>query len=296
MCRRSPSATLGVSLLLAWGLCTTAFAAPKSELWERWTAHVAASTETIDHTAFGDILARYVKPRPDGVNRFDYGGFSDADRRLLARYLSALSGVPISQYARPEQRAFWINLYNALTIQVVLDHYPVASIRKISISPGFFSAGPWAKELVQVESEALTLDDIEHRILRPIWKDPRIHYAVNCAAIGCPNLERTAFTADNTEAMLDAGARAYVNHPRGARVSNGRLQTSSIYRWFKEDFGDNDAGVIQHLSRYSQPDLKLALAGVSRIADHEYDWSLNDGTLVIKSRAARMQAGSETTR
>jgi hypothetical protein len=122
----------------------------------------------------------------------------------------------------------------------------------------------------------VSLDDIEHRILRPIWKDPRTHYSVNCASLGCPNLPAQAFTSSNLEQLLDDGARAYVNHPRGARVENGRLTVSSIYVWFAPDFGSGDAGVIAHLKQYAEPALKKKLGSVDRIADDEYDWALND--------------------
>jgi hypothetical protein len=98
-----------------------------------------------------------------------------------------LTALEISGYSRPEQFAYWFNLCNALTIQVVLDHYPVESIRDIDVSPGQFADGPWKKESVTVQAEKVSLDDIEHLILRAIWIDQRIHYAVNCASVGCPD-------------------------------------------------------------------------------------------------------------
>ena len=158
----------------------------------------------------------------------------------------------------------------------MLDHYPVDGIRDIDISPGLFADGPWDKKLVEIEGEDVSLNDIEHRILRPIWRDPRIHYAVNCASIGCSNLRPTAFTAANSDALLTAAAQAYVNHPRGARVEDGKLIVSSIYVWFQEDFGGNDAGVIRHLIRYAAAGLGTRLAGVTSIHTHDYDWGLND--------------------
>ena len=159
--------------------------APKSELWERWAAHVPSATATIHHGEWDAFLANNLVSHADGVNRIAYAKVSEADRKRLQDYLSALSAVSISEFSRDEQRPYWINLYNALTVNVVLEHYPVDSIRDISISPGWFSIGPWKKKLIQVEGEEISLDDIEHRILRPIWKDPRIHYAVNCA---CPGM------------------------------------------------------------------------------------------------------------
>ncbi|MEO0914732.1 MAG: DUF547 domain-containing protein, partial [Pseudomonadota bacterium] len=170
--------------------------------------------------------------------------------------------------------AYWVNLYNAVTVQVVLQSYPVNSIR--DIGGGLFSAGPWRTKLVRVAGQDLSLDDIEHGILRPVWGDARVHYAVNCASIGCPNLANRAYSARRLGAMLDEGARTYVNHPRGATVTGGRLIASSIYDWFKADFGGSDAGVIAHLQTYAGGALAAGLGGVSRVSDFRYDWSLND--------------------
>ncbi len=253
-----------------------ALIAPKAELWERWIANDPDATAGIDHGTWDRFLATYVMGGDDGVHRVAYGRVTDADKHALEAYIAALAATPISGYARAEQRAYWINLYNALTVNVVLDHYPVDGIRDIDISPGLFADGPWDKKLVEIEGEEVSLNDIEHRILRPIWRDPRIHYAVNCAAIGCPNLQPTAFTAANTDTLLATAARAYVNHPRGARIEDGKLIVSSIYVWFQEDFDGDDAGVIRHLTRYAAAGLKTQLAGVASIYTHEYDWVLND--------------------
>ncbi len=261
-----------VALLL---LPLTATAAPSADLWERWTAHDATATAQVDHAAWDGFLARHLRTGEDDIARIAYDAVSDSDKGELAAYLAALAGTRVSGLNRAEQQAYWINLYNALTVQVILDHYPVDSIRDIDISPGFFSAGPWGKKLIAIEGETVSLDDIEHRILRPIWKDPRIHYAVNCASIGCPNLQDKAFTADNTEALLNRGARAYINHPRGVRVDGNKLTVSSIYKWFEADFGGTDAGVIAHLQSFAEPDLKAALSRVKRIDADRYNWSLN---------------------
>jgi hypothetical protein len=259
--------------LMAFSLA--ALAAPKAELWERWTPSTQAKVG-IDHGAWNEFLSRNVRAGDDGLNRIAYGKVSRADRKALDAYLERMQQVPILRFNRAEQRAYWINLYNAATVKVVLDHYPVPSILKISISPGLFAKGPWKKKLLEVEGQAVSLDDIEHRILRPIWKDPRTHYAVNCASIGCPNLQTRAYTSANLEELLDAGARAYVNHPRGARVDKGKLIVSSIYVWFASDFGGSDAGVIDHLRQYAEPALAKRLRPVTEIDDDEYDWTLND--------------------
>ena len=251
------------------------FGAPEPDLWPRWTRHDPGSQAGVDHTPWDAFLGRYLSMHPDGIARLNYAAAADG-RSALDDYVGRLAATRVSFLNRAEQFAYWVNLYNAATVQVILDHYPVASIRDIDISPGLFSNGPWGAQVTEVEGEALTLDDIEHRILRPIWGDPRIHYAVNCAALGCPNLQSVAFTAANTESLLEAGARTYVNHPRGARVDGGDLIVSSIYIWFDEDFGSSDAGVIAHLQRYATGALASDLAAATAIDDHAYDWALNE--------------------
>ena len=265
-----------VALFTLVAATSMATAAPKSDLWPRWEAHDPASIMIVDHGSWSRLLGRYARPNADGVTRFDYAGLRDADRPALDGYVAALSATPVSSLNRGEQLAYWINFYNALTVQVILDHYPTDSILDIKISPGFFSIGPWDKKLVTVEGEELSLNDMEHRILRPIWRDPRIHYGVNCASIGCPNLLTTAYTADNVDGLLTENAVAYVNHPRGASLQNGALTVSSIYDWFEEDFGGNETGILAHLRQYAKPDFREQLRLVLEISDFDYDWSLND--------------------
>ena len=268
--------TLAAAIPMIGAGNTAAKAAPTPDLWDHWTAEDAKSRKTVDHGPWQEFLDDYVMPSADGINYVAYGSVQGRDRDRLRRYVGDLARINPAMLSRDEQFAYWVNLYNALTIDVVLEHYPVESIRDIDISPGIFSSGPWGKALVEIDGQAVTLDDIEHRILRPIWRDPRIHYAVNCASIGCPNLARSAFTAANAERLMDEGAEAYVNHDRGHRIANGRLRVSSIYEWFDEDFGGNDAGVIDHLKQHAKAPRRQALAGKTKVAGHSYDWSLND--------------------
>ncbi len=252
-----------------------ASAAPAADLWARWSARDQASRQIVDHSPWDRILKRYVRDGNDGINRFAYSEVSAQDRKDLDSYIQRLTETPISRYNAREQFAYWVNLYNALTIQVILEHYPVTSIREINISPGLFTRGPWRKKLVTVEGEAVSLDDIEHRILRPIWNDPRIHYAVNCASLGCPNLQQEAFVGADLERQLDTAAAAFVNHPRAVAVTDSGARVSSIYEWFKADFGGTDRGVLAHLRSYAEPPLERRLSSVERVSSHHYDWSLN---------------------
>ncbi len=259
-----------------------ALAAPRADLWPHWEAHDPDSVQRIDHSTWAAFLDRYLSQGSDGINRIDYRAAMNA-RAGLHGYMRELEAVPVSSLNRTEQFAYWVNLYNALTVATVLDHYPVETIRDIDISSGLFSNGPWEATLVEVEAMPLTLDDIEHRILRPIWRDARVHYAVNCAALGCPNLYAEAFDADRLESQLDAAARSFVNHPRGARIEEGALYVSSIYDWFESDFGGSDAGVITHLKRYADPTLATQLESIDEIEDHDYDWALNDASTASSS-------------
>ena len=143
-----------------------------------------------------------------------------------------------------------------------------------NIKSGIVDFGPWNLELFPLQGEKLTLNQIEHGILRPIWKDPRVHYAVNCASLGCPNLSPEAYRSDNLERLLDQGARDYINHPRGVQVQDEELVVSSIYEWFKADFGGTDAGVFAHLRQYARPGLAEILGNYDSF-DDAYDWSLN---------------------
>lgn len=250
--------------------------APKADLWERWLQHNTQNESSIDHQPWNLFLQKYIVEDESKLNRIAYSRVTTDDKIALKEYIKQRSSLLISKFNQEQQRAFWINLYNALTIDIIMDHYPVESILKIKLSSGFFTRGPWKKKIVTVENEALSLDDIEHRILRPIWQDPRIHYAVNCASIGCPNLSSQAFTAENMEAQLESAAIAFINHPRGVSIKNGKLTVSSIYEWFQEDFGKNDQEVIQHLTRYAKPALQKHLATVNKIHNDQYDWQLND--------------------
>ncbi|MFO1069381.1 MAG: DUF547 domain-containing protein [Geminicoccaceae bacterium] len=253
-----------------------ATAAPSAEPWPRWEPHDERSRLTVDHAPWASLLERYVRRSADGINRVAYAAIDPAAEAEAKAYVMTLASMPVTQLRRSEQLAYWINLYNVLTVCTVHGHYPVASIRDIDISPGLFSNGPWGAKLVVVEGEPLSLDDIEHRILRPIWRDSRIHYAVNCAALGCPNLQRQPFLAEGIDKQLDAAAMAYVNHPRGVSFDAERLRVSSLYVWYMADFGGSDREVIRHLMAYAEPELAMRLQARQRIDDDAYDWRLND--------------------
>ena len=246
-----------------------------------WADHDNTNAGTIDHAEWQAVLDRYLRTDdPPGVHLFDYGGLkaNQADRGRLQGYIAHLEAVDPRLYSRDEQMAYWINFYNALTVETVVEEYPVDSIKKIheGIVP---LSGPWGDRRATVAGQRLTLDNMEHDILRALWRDPRIHYAVNCASIGCPNLMPAVFTAASLEEMMDAAARAYINHPRGVELMDEMFGVvSSIYTWFQEDFGGSEAGVVEHLLRYAEPELAEQLRSFEGGFDYEYDWDLNDAS------------------
>ncbi len=270
------AATCGV--LLSGLLLGAPGEAGAMDLAEAFKEHDPMSTRTVDHSLWADLLSAHVREEDDGVARVDYAALaaSKADLEKLGTYLDTLQDTKVSSLARDEQFAYWANLYNAVTVEVILDHYPVRSIRDINISPGLFSSGPWGKPLVTVEGKELSLDNIEHDILRKNWDEPRVHYAVNCASYGCPNLATDPYTGKTLEAQLDAAARAYVNHPRGVRFDGSKLVLSKIFDWYGKDFGTTRDEQLAAIAAHAAPDLAERLATHSGRIGYEYDWTLND--------------------
>ncbi len=205
-------------------LSLQAFAAPKSELWPFWNQANPNSTDTISHQAWQSFLDNFLVQDGD-YTLVNYGAVSGADKQALKDYINGLAQLDPRTYSQAEQYAYWVNLYNAITVDLILDAYPIKSITKLG---GLFSFGPWGDEVISIAGKELTLNDIEHRILRPIWQDPRTHYAVNCASLGCPNLQAQAFTADNTEALLEQAAKDFVNSNKGVLAKSNLVQLSSI--------------------------------------------------------------------
>lgn len=269
--------TASLSLPLMGFSTADSLFAPKSKLLPGSDKFTPGSELRVGHTSWDKLLERHLKVDAAGIARLDYGGFTARDKAALKGYIDMLSAAPVGMLDRPEQLAFWINLYNAAVVQTVLQAYPVTSVQDIDTSPGLFASGPWKAEAVRVGAKSLSLDDIEHGIVRPIWNDPRIHYALNCGAVGCPNLRGEAYVAERIDLQLDEQARLYVNHPRGLLINaSGGLVVSKIYAWFCNDFGGTDRRVIQHLRQFADPALKQRLQPISGIADARYDWALND--------------------
>ncbi len=225
----------------------------------------------VDHGRWNEFLGKHRRVDAAGVARIAYADVRPDDRAALSDYLQNLQSTDVSRLARAEQFAFWVNLYNAATVSVVLQHYPVKSIRMIGRPLSF---GPWSMVIATIEGRRLSLSDIENRILRPIWRDPKLHYVLNCASVGCPNVPAAALTLENTSASLQAAGDEYVSGPRGVRLAGDRILASSIYNWFRGDFGGTDR-MVGHLCEHTEPAITDALTRHGRIDGYFYDWELN---------------------
>ena len=258
---------------------------PANYLWNLYSARVSSAISfweksendnkvQIPHDAWQSILDKYlIESHSSGINRFAYGQVSEKDLLLLTSYLEQLTSLDPRLYSDREQLAYWINLYNALTIKLVIEHRPKKSIKEIG--EGLPGLGPWDDQIVNIQGRALTLNQIEHGILRPRWKESRIHFLINCASLGCPSLQRNAVTANNIENLFEQAARDFINHPRAVQLSGNTLILSKIFDWFREDFAEDEQGVIRYLANYAESDLQQALLTFQGEINYQYDWKLN---------------------
>jgi len=224
------------------------------------------SKASVDNSLYGEILSKYVK---NGV--VDYQGFKN-DEALLNKYLEALENVEVNSLSRDEQFAFYVNVYNAWTVKLILSAYPeIESIKDL----GNIFKSPWEKEIVRINGRVLTLDDIEHKILRAQFKDPRVHFAVNCASKSCPPLISEPYEGSTLNRQLDDATRAFINDPKSNYLKGNKLYVSRIFEWFAEDFNDD---VVGFFLRYAEGDFKKELEAKKdklKIVYLSYDWSLN---------------------
>jgi len=245
-----------------------------------------AQAQSFDHgyTAWDGLVKRHVKWLPDNKqSRVDYAAFAK-DRGELKKVLDALSAVPKAEFdgwSKEQRMALLINAYNAFTVEVILTKYPdIKSIKEL----GSFNRGPWKNEFFTLLGEKRSLDWIEHEQLRPLYGDPRVHAAVNCASIGCPALRNEAFTAAKLDTQLEDGMMRFLGDRTRNRVADGKLQVNSIFKWFKEDFEKGQKGfskVEDVFAKYAtqlsdKPEEQAALKAKSLPVTHlDYDWSLN---------------------
>ncbi len=239
------------------------------------TTQVAQVAQAGIHTAWNDILGAYVSaPDSVGLTHFNYSGLKGnaADSAKLEAYIRSLEAINPDTLSEDEAVPYYSNLYNAVTIKVILENYPVKSIRDIKSG---FVPGPWGRKLVTINGKPTTLNNIEHDILRKQFPSPYVHYMVNCASVGCPNLPNFAWTPSNYKAKREEAAAAYINSPRGVQITSKGLKISSIFKWFSKDFGGK-SGLLPHLRKHAGPELAQAIDNGARVVGDSYDWDLNE--------------------
>jgi hypothetical protein len=224
------------------------------------------STQAVDNSIYNELLGKYVK---DGV--VNYQGLKN-EEAVLDKYLKVLEEVDSKTLSRNEQFAFYVNAYNAWTIKLILSSYPgIKSIKDL----GSLFKSPWKKKLCRIDGKVLSLDNIEHDILRPRFRDPRVHFAVNCASKGCPPLRSEPYRESTLDQQLDDSVSTAVNNPARNRLEGETLYVNKVFDWFSEDF---ENGVVAFFLKYAKGDLKERL-GANRdkikVKYLEYDWSLN---------------------
>ena len=234
------------------------------------------SLYAVDHSAWDAFLAQYLVTDSVGLNRIRYRQINCQDRAALQGYLNMLQSTDIRTLNRNEQLAFWFNLYNARTVALAFDNYPIRSIRQIKQKFTDF-VGPFDDEgAVNVLGKSLSLNDIESGIIRPGWSDPRIHYALNCASYGCPNLAPTAWTGNDIDSRLNSAAYQFINSDRAVKGGPFGPRVSKIYKWYGDDFGGNDQSILKHISQYANCETLKKINGRQNIRGYFYDWSLSD--------------------
>ncbi len=226
-------------------------------------------TRPISHQLLDSLLSKHISI--DG--KVDYKGIQK-DAALLTQYLELLSSNPPNQlyWNKNQALAYWLNTYNAYTIQLILNHYPLKSIKDIGskIQIPFFNT-PWDIKLIEIAGEQYDLNNIEHNILRKNFDEPRIHFAIVCASYSCPKLRSEAYVAERLEEQLTEQARAFLNDPTRNEISENKIKISKIFSWFKGDF-TKAGSLIAFLNQYS--DVKISKS--ARVSYMDYNWSLNE--------------------
>ena len=255
-------------ILAATLLPVLAFAEVESEYWPVWNASDEYNLRTISHSDFDRVLGKYVVTNhPSGINRFRYGDVTRSDRKQLDGYIDDLADIDPRKYRREEQKAYWLNLYNALTIQAVLAEYPIAKINSDKFKN---------KHRVAVADIKLSLNDIENRILRPLWQDHKVIFGLSCATLGCPNIQSQAFTAANTRDLLKQAGKEFINHPRGLQFDKKNMQASRLFDWYSSDFAKGDDRKLMKLFAYYAEDNKaLYILGYQGKIRYAYDERVN---------------------
>ena len=270
-------AAVGLAVILAGGAGAYLFvksqeASAKESLGRNWRASERVSMNRIGHSRFDKLLKKHV----DGDGYVDYSAWkkSAADRRELQTYLAELGRADLNRReSKQSQLAFWINAYNAVTIEGILQVYPTSSIRKHTSRFGGYNI--WKHLPLTVGGKKFSLNDIEHKILRNMG-EPRIHFAIVCASVGCPRIRNEAYTADKLNAQLKDNTQDFFSRSKNFQVERGTIKLSSILKWFGSDFGGSKSAVLSYIRPYLPKTAQPLANSRTRVEYLDYDWRLND--------------------
>lgn len=216
------------------------------------------TTGQVDYSLYGKILSQYVSP----AGQVNYENIVQNQKEELGQFLRDLADVNPENLKKDQQLAYWINAYNAFTIQLIIDHWPVKSIKDIA------NGEPWDKQWITLHGGTYSLNQIEHDIIRPGFNDPRIHFAVNCAAKSCPPLLNKPYYGDQLDHQLNNQSRLFINNPKYNRLSKKNIEISRLFEWYEKDFDD----VIDFINKYS----KITIDPEAEIRYKGYNWALNN--------------------
>lgn len=214
--------------------------------------------QNFDHSKWDTFLKLHV----DQTGNVDYKSIKEDESKLKEYLNQFIKKAPSKSWRKEEKLAYWINAYNAFTIKLLVDNYPLKSIKDIE--------APWDKKFIPIDGELISLNYIEHEILRQM-NEPRIHVAINCASVSCPQLLNEAFIAGELNSQLNKVTSRFINNPTKNIISGNQLHLSKIFMWFKKDFGQKDSSIIEFINQYSlvkaKPDSKINYL--------KYNWNLN---------------------
>ena len=219
---------------------------------------IATIQEAFNHSAWNDLLQKHVSNQ----GNVNYKGFK-TEHTALKNYIQSLSkNTPTQTWTKAEKLAYWINAYNALTIDLIVKHYPLKSIKDID--------SPWEQRLWKLGDKSYNLEDIEHKILRKM-NEPRIHFGIVCASVSCPKLQNTAFEASKLEEQLTIATKEFLADSTKNNLSNNNIKISKIFKWFSSDFKENGS-LVDFINKYSE----IVISQNASKSYKDYNWNLNE--------------------
>ncbi len=287
----SMSGFFAAAAVVAGVIICNANASAKEPLGKSWQAGQYVSMDEVDHLAFDQLLQKYVDK--DGMVNYAAWHKSAEDRRQLQQYLGRLSqATPGAKASREGQLAFWINAYNATTLEGILQVYPTSSIRNHTAKVAGYNL--WKDLPLLVGGKPHSLETIEHQILRKM-NEPRIHFAIVCASIGCPRLLNEAYVPDRLEEQLALNTKDFFSRPQNFQLDkSGKMHVSSILDWFGEDFGSTQQAQFTALQQYLPENAqRLAVSPNARVEFQDYSWSLNQQSPARRSGTAAKAASGK---